>query len=133
MAGSRVELSIEGDIHLVSADEEALSQAFHNILDNAAKFSGREKKIEVKVVCKESRVEIAVQDWGIGISENEQKKVFEKFYRSKQASSVSPTGTGLGLTLVKHIMDGHAGSVVIQSQLGKGSCVSLVLPSTQGG
>ena len=133
MAGFRVEMSIEGDIPLVSADEEALSQALHNILDNAAKFSGREKNIGVKVMCKDGRVEIAVQDWGIGISDNELKKVFEKFYRSKQASSVSPTGTGLGLTLVKHIMNGHGGSVVIQSQLGKGSRVSLILPLAKGG
>ena len=61
------------------------------------------------------------------------KKVFEKFYRGKQAPSISPTGTGLGLTLVKHIMAGHGGSVVIDSQPGKGSRVLLILPIAKGG
>jgi len=133
MAGFIMEMDIGKDIPLVSADEEALRQAFHNILDNAVKFSGQEKKIAVKVSCKKDRVEIAVQDRGVGIPENEQSKVFEKFYRGKKASSISPTGTGLGLTLVKHIMGGHGGSVVIQSKPGKGSCVSLILPLAKGG
>ncbi|MGB6865205.1 MAG: HAMP domain-containing sensor histidine kinase, partial [Candidatus Aminicenantaceae bacterium] len=78
-------------------------------------------------------VKITVRDKGVGIPENEQKKIFDKFYRGKQASSVAPTGTGLGLTLVKHIMEAHRGDVVIQSQPGKGSCVSLILPVGKGG
>ncbi|TET25762.1 MAG: HAMP domain-containing histidine kinase, partial [Candidatus Aminicenantes bacterium] len=81
---------------------------------------------------KENSVEIAVRDRGIGIPEKEQKKIFEKFYRGKQASSVSPTGTGLGLTLVKHIMDSHGGDVIVKSQPGEGSCVSLILPIHKG-
>ncbi|MFC2167006.1 sensor histidine kinase [Acidobacteriota bacterium] len=117
----------------VLADEEALNQAFHNILDNAAKFSQREKKIEVSVERKGDKVEISVSDKGIGIPESEQKKIFEKFYRGKKASSISPTGTGLGLTLVKHIMTAHGGDVVVQSLPGEGSRVSLILPIREGG
>jgi signal transduction histidine kinase len=132
MAGFEVETTIEDEIPEVLADEEALSQALHNILDNAAKFSGREKKIDVEVKHKEHSVEISVQDRGIGIPESERKKVFEKFYRGKQASAVSPTGTGLGLTLVRHILDGHGGNVVISSQPEKGSRVSLILPLAKG-
>lgn len=133
MAGFEVAITLEDEIPPVLADEEALSQALHNILDNAAKFSGREKKIDVTLSVKGDRVEIAVQDRGLGIDENEQKRVFEKFYRGKRASSLSTTGTGLGLTLVKHIMDGHGGSVAIQSQAGKGTRVSLILPQARGG
>jgi len=131
-AGFRVEIKMDKDIPPVLADEEALKQALHNILDNAAKFSRREKTIDVAVIRRQDSVEIAVEDSGIGIPENEQKKVFEKFYRGKQASSVSPTGTGLGLTLVKHIMDAHGGDVVIRSQPGKGTCVVLILPLEKG-
>jgi signal transduction histidine kinase/tetratricopeptide (TPR) repeat protein len=133
MSGFSVETKIDDDIPHVFADEEAMSQALHNILDNAVKFSGTEKNIQVKIIRRQNSVEVAVQDRGVGISENEQKKVFEKFYRGKQASSVSPTGTGLGLTLVKHILDGHRGDVVIKSQTGKGTCVSLILPFGKGG
>ena len=133
MAGFEVETNIENDIPAVLADEESLSQALHNILDNAVKFSGSERKINIEVRYNKERVEIAVQDWGIGMAEDEQKRVFEKFYRGKRASSVSPTGTGLGLTLVRYIMDGHGGSVTIRSQPGKGSRVSLILPLAKGG
>ena len=133
MDGYRVEITIDGDIPPVFADEDAMSQALHNILDNAAKFSGEEKDINVEVALEQDTVKIVIQDSGVGIPENELKKIFEKFYRGKQASSVAPTGTGLGLTLVKHIMEAHRGDVVIQSQSGEGSCVSLILPVGKGG
>ena len=128
-----VGIEVDDDIPFVFVDEEAMSQAIRNILDNAAKFSGQEKKINVRIHRKKNSVEIAVQDKGIGIPENEQKRIFEKFYRGKQASHVSPTGTGLGLTLVKHIMDAHGGDVVIRSQPREGTCVSLILPIHEGG
>ena len=126
MTGVKVNIELDGDFPQVFADEEAMSQALHNILDNAAKFSGPEKYIGVNVIRRQDSVEIAVQDRGVGIPENEQKRVFDKFYRGKQASSVSPTGTGLGLTLVKHIMDAHKGEISCDSQLGKGSTFSLI-------
>lgn len=133
LSGFTVKLQMENNSFPVYADEEALNQAVHNILDNAAKFSLREKKIEVSVERKGGKIEIAVLDNGIGIPENEQRKIFEKFYRGKQASSISPTGTGLGLTLVKHIMAAHGGDVVIWSRQGEGSRVSLILPIREGG
>ena len=132
LAGFRVETRIDENLPPVLADEDALRQALHNILDNAAKFSRREKNIDVAVIRRQDSVEIAVEDKGIGIPENEQKKIFEKFYRGKQASSVSPTGTGLGLTLVKHIMDAHGGEVTVRSQPGKGTRVVLILPLEKG-
>jgi len=128
----KVGIEIDDNIPPVFADEEAMGQALRNILDNAAKFSGQEKKINVQIVRKENSVEIAVRDRGIGIPENEQKRIFEKFYRGKQASSVSPTGTGLGLTLVKHIVDAHGGKIIVRSQPGEGSSFSLILPIHKG-
>ncbi len=128
-------VAIESDAYIppVLADDEAMRQALHNILDNAAKFSAGEKDIDVAVKRRQDSVEIAVEDRGVGIPEGEQKKVFEKFYRGRQASSVSPTGTGLGLTLVKHIMDAHGGRVAITRRPGKGTRVSLILPLGKGG
>jgi signal transduction histidine kinase len=130
--GFKVGIEMADDIPPVFVDEETMSQALRNILDNAAKFSGQEKEINVQIVHKERSAEITVKDRGIGIPDNEQKRIFEKFYRGKQASSVSPTGTGLGLTLVKHIMDAHGGNIIVQSQPGEGSCVSLILPIHRG-
>jgi signal transduction histidine kinase len=130
--GFKVGIEIDDNIPPVLADEEAMSQALRNILDNAAKFSGGEKKINIQIVRQENSVEIAVQDRGIGIPDSEQKRIFEKFYRGKQAPSISPTGTGLGLTLVKHIMDAHRGNIIVRSKPGEGSCVSLILPIHKG-
>ncbi len=132
MAGVKVAIEIENDTLPVYADEEAISQALHNILDNAAKFSILEKQIDVEVGRKQDFVEIAVRDRGIGIPESEKNKIFDKFYRGKQASSVSPTGTGLGLTLVKHIVDAHGGDVIVQSRPGEGSRVSIIFPCREG-
>ena len=128
----KIKIEAGHNIPPVFADSEAISQVMHNILDNAAKFSSQKKEIDVEVVRRETSIEIVVRDKGIGIPESEQKKIFEKFYRGKQASSVSPTGTGLGLTLVKHIMKAHKGDVVVRSQPGEGSCVSLILPIGEG-
>jgi len=130
--GLAIRVQAEELIPRVSVDEEALGQALHNILDNAVKFSPGEKKIDVAIRNKPGAVEISVEDRGIGIPENELKRIFEKFYRGRQAASVSPTGTGLGLALVKHIMDAHHGDVFIRSRPGVGSCVSLVLPVEEG-
>ena len=132
LSGFVVKLQMETGKFPVYVDEDAINQAFHNILDNAVKFSQREKRIDVLVERKRDKVEIAVLDKGIGIPEHEQKKIFEKFFRGKKASSISPTGTGLGLTLVKHIMTAHDGAVIVQSKPGEGSKVSLILPIREG-
>lgn len=132
LSGFVVKLQMENNHFPVYVDEDAINQAFHNILDNAVKFSQREKKIDVLVERKGGKVEIAVLDKGIGIPESEQKKIFEKFYRGKKATSISPTGTGLGLTLVKHIMAAHEGEIIVQSRPGEGSRISLILPIRTG-
>ncbi len=127
-SGFSIVFEVEENLPPVMADEEALGQALHNVLDNAAKFSGPARNIDVEISRGTGNVEISVRDRGVGIPESERKKVFEKFFRGRQASSVSPTGTGLGLTLVRHIMDGHGGDVLIQSHPGKGTRVTLILP-----
>jgi len=131
-AGFRIGFRTDDGVSAVPLDEEAIGQALHNILDNAVKFSPGDATIDVEVRKKDDAVEIAVRDKGIGIPENEQKKIFEKFYRGKRAASVSPTGTGLGLALVRHIVHAHHGDVVIQSRPGEGTRVSIILPVRGG-
>ena len=131
-SGISVSVQFDEDIPPVSVDDDALSQALHNILDNAVKFSPSDKIIDVKILKRPFDVEIVVRDRGMGFSENEIKRVLNKFYRGKHASQVSPTGTGLGLALVKHIMEAHGGEVCIQSQPEGGSRVSLIFPFGEG-
>ncbi len=127
-----IRLQSDDHIPLIAVDEEAMDQALHNILDNAVKFSLGEKKVDVEIRKKKDAVEISVEDRGIGIPEDEHVRIFEKFYRGRQAASISPTGTGLGLALVKHIMDAHHGDIRIRSRSGEGTLVSLVLPLDEG-
>lgn len=110
----------------LNIDQDAVKQALINLIDNAMKYSQKEKEIEVSITDRNKEVEIQVKDKGIGIPLVEQKKIFNGFYRSKEASQLSPKGVGLGLKIVKHIMDAHKGRIEIKSQMGEGSVLSLI-------
>jgi signal transduction histidine kinase len=107
-------------------DGDAIKQALTNLIDNAIKYSKAAKEVEILVKNREEEVEIAIKDKGIGISEKEQQKIFKNFYRSAEAVKQFPDGVGLGLKIIKHIMDAHGGSIKITSQPGKGSTFSLI-------
>jgi signal transduction histidine kinase len=114
-------------------DREALAQAFNNLLENAVKFSSGKKKIEVTVKKDENNVIIEVSDRGIGIPQDEQDKIFDKFYQGRNALRQSVKGTGLGLTLVKHTVEAHEGRITVHSKIGEGSTFSLILPIKKKG
>ncbi|NOR12294.1 MAG: hypothetical protein GQ545_03480 [Candidatus Aminicenantes bacterium] len=109
-------------------DRDAIKQALTNLLDNAIKYSTDEREISVRLIGNKDEIEIQIQDKGIGISAEDQKKIFDDFFRSPEAIRKSPMGVGLGLRVVKYVMEAHRGEVRIRSQLGKGSTVSLVFP-----
>jgi signal transduction histidine kinase len=119
---------LQDDLPLLEVDKEALGQALLNIVNNAVKYSAERKHIEVRVRREDGRVTIAVADRGIGIHKAEQAKVFEKFYRSEDSLVHETRGSGLGLALVRHIMEAHGGGVELQSEPGEGSTFTLVLP-----
>src|SRR5262249_11482386 len=112
----------------VSADADALEQAILNLLSNAMKYSGTSRQIELRLKSHEDEVIIEVADQGIGIDPQEQRRVFEKFYRGRSGEKDHIAGTGLGLTVVKHIVDAHRGRVDLQSTPGVGSTFSIRLP-----
>jgi signal transduction histidine kinase len=98
---------------------------FDNLIKNANKYSGKNTQIRVSTIENDDTVEVVVEDSGIGISPENLDKVFQRFYRVKQHVE---TGSGLGLSIVKHIVDLHKGKIVLtQSELG-GLKVSIVLP-----
>ena len=109
-------------------DQDALKQALTNLIDNAIKYSSNKREIKVTLSEKSDHVEIQVKDRGIGIPENEREKIFKGFYRVADAQQLAPKGVGLGLKIVKHIMEAHGGDVRIDSQPGKGSTFILVFP-----
>ena len=114
------------DLPKIIIDREAVSEALVNLIDNAVKYSSDIKFIKMITRYENDSVTIEVQDKGIGISDEDQKKVFDKFYRVSTGLVHTTKGTGLGLALVKQIVDAHKGSIELKSKLGEGSSFKLV-------
>ncbi|HEY7409100.1 MAG TPA: HAMP domain-containing sensor histidine kinase [Vicinamibacteria bacterium] len=131
--GFTLEAKVPADLPLVEADKEALEQALLNLVHNAVKYSPHEKYLGLEVRREGDHLLVAVADRGIGVAKGEQKKIFDKFYRSADSLVHDTKGSGLGLTLVRHIMEAHGGRVELESTPGKGSTFTLVLPISQGG
>ena len=113
---------------VVRGDQQILSEAVGNLIANAIAYSPRGSSVGIGVSRVGSAVEIAVTDRGIGIAEDEQQRVFERFYRSDQARSRRTGGTGLGLSIVKHAVQRHGGEVRLWSRPGRGSTFTVHLP-----
>ncbi|MFC2156609.1 ATP-binding protein [Acidobacteriota bacterium] len=128
-----LECEIPDRLPQMPGDKEAVSRALFNLLDNAVKYSGKDPKVYFRAHVEGDFVLLEVQDKGFGISEDEQKKVFEKFYRSPDPTSKNIEGSGIGLTLVNHIIKAHGGEVLLESILGEGTRVILKLPIFQKG
>jgi signal transduction histidine kinase len=101
-----------------------------NLLDNAVKYSNGLKDVAVTVGTAGTDVHIAVRDRGIGIAAAEQKKIYEKFYRVGGTLVHDVKGSGLGLSIVMHVVKAHGGRVELVSAPGDGSTFTIVLPST---
>jgi signal transduction histidine kinase len=115
----------------VVIDPDAIAQAFINLLDNAVKYSGGSKEIGVKLAEQGEMVTISVIDHGVGIAGEEREKVFEKFYRVGNCLVHDVKGSGLGLSIVKHIVEAHHGRVTVESEPGHGSAFTVHLPVDQ--
>jgi signal transduction histidine kinase len=126
--GLAIHSDIAPDLPSILLDRDSLSQALNNLIDNAEKFSQDRKEINLNVKLDGTNIIISITDYGIGIPQTEIDKIFDKFYQGKSALSQSVRGTGLGLTLVKHIVEAHGGRVSVKSEMGQGSTFALILP-----
>lgn len=112
----------------VLGDRVQLVSALENLVINAIKYSGDGKKVAVDVLATEEVVRIAVVDQGIGIAAKDHQRIFERFYRVDRARSRTTGGSGLGLSIVRHVVSNHGGTVVLESEEGRGSTFTIVLP-----
>jgi signal transduction histidine kinase len=131
LEGAARDFTIECDAPdgaMVHADREALSQALWNLLDNAVKYSGPSRIVQVDVE-QGREVSLRVRDRGPGIPASERKLVFRKFARGSAARLGNVRGTGIGLAMVRHIVEAHGGRVTLDSEPGSGSTFTIVLPA----
>ncbi|HTS83023.1 MAG TPA: ATP-binding protein [Myxococcaceae bacterium] len=112
----------------VEGDREALAGALLNLLHNAYKYSGGEKRIELRAGVRNGGVDIEVEDHGVGISKRDRKRVFERFYRVDNLLTRQTEGSGLGLSISRRIVEAHGGRLTVKSELGKGSTFTIHLP-----
>ena len=114
-------------------DRESIARSLLNLVNNALKYSQDRKYIGVNLYRDNGSVKLEVVDRGIGIARNEQSKIFEKFYRAGDPLVHNTKGSGLGLSLVRHIAHAHGGEVEVESTPGKGSKFTLSLPVVRAG
>jgi signal transduction histidine kinase len=126
--GFAFEENISSDVPPVIVDREAIARSLLNLVNNALKYSKDQKYIGVSLYRANSRVNLEVRDRGIGIAANEQEKIFEKFYRCGDPLVHNIKGSGLGLSLVRHIARAHGGDVLVESTPEKGSKFTIALP-----
>ena len=127
-AGYCLRANVDPELPEVKADADALQQAIVNLLSNAVKYSGASREIELAVTRLGDRAEVLVRDFGVGIALPDQARIFEPFYRAASVENRSIQGAGLGLAVVRHVMSGHGGEVLLESVPGKGSTFRLLLP-----
>ncbi|HJP94184.1 MAG TPA: HAMP domain-containing sensor histidine kinase [Pyrinomonadaceae bacterium] len=129
--GFLLEEQIDPGIPAVKVDREAIARALVNLVNNALKYSDNEKFLGVRLYRDNALLKLEVSDRGIGIERHEQTRIFEKFYRTCDPLVHNTKGSGLGLSLVKHITHAHGGQVEVESIPGRGSKFTMSLPLTQ--
>lgn len=112
----------------IRADRELLEYAVYNLLTNAIKYSPRESAVRIAARRDNAAVQISVADQGIGMSKDEVKRLFQKFYRTERAEKSGIQGTGIGLSIVKEIITLHGGSITVESAPEQGSTFTVTLP-----
>lgn len=130
--GFKLRVEIDEGLPAVSIDQDAIEQAVLNLLHNAMKYSGDSREIDLRLRRSGNLALIQVADRGVGIAPQEQKKIFEKFYRVPSQENERLPGTGLGLSLVHHIVTAHGGRIEVESAPGEGSTFSIFLPLEKG-
>jgi signal transduction histidine kinase len=115
-----------GENPVIMADLAMMKQIVGNLLTNAVKYSPDADKVDLRVNCRPARIEIQVQDYGIGMRETDIRQAFTPFYRAEAVQSIQ--GSGLGLSIVQYALDKHSGLIHIDSKIGEGALFTVHLP-----
>jgi two-component system sensor histidine kinase VicK len=128
--GHEMSLELDGSSPTVVCDKDRIEQVLVNVISNAIKYTPDNGHIQISACVKEGDVCIEVRDDGIGIPRESIPRLFERFYRVDKARSRAAGGSGLGLSIAKEIVDAHRGSIIVESELGKGTKITITLPTS---
>jgi two-component system sensor histidine kinase VicK len=124
----KLSFNLPPKLPVIRGDRDKIVMAMHNLIGNALKYTAKGGSVSVNVKADGKQLLFSVNDTGIGISEDEAERIFERFYRAKDPRVEKITGTGLGLTLAREVIRLHGGDVTVESELNKGSTFTLTLP-----
>jgi signal transduction histidine kinase len=115
-------------VAVIKGDRNAILQVFYNLVDNAVKFSGSSRQIDISLFSGDDELQFCVKDYGIGISGKDREKIFDRFYRGEEPQRLGIKGSGIGLTIVQKIIEAHKGHLMVESKPGEGSTFCVHLP-----
>ncbi|MCB6916175.1 HAMP domain-containing histidine kinase [Enterococcus avium] len=124
-----ISVKIHGERPVVSADKDKMSQVLTNLLSNAIKFTQKEGRIDFSITSDKNNILLSIEDNGIGLEKDQQFHIFDRFYMADPSRSSSLGGQGIGLAIVKSIVEAHNGTIEVKSNLGLGTKFSIKLPS----
>jgi len=131
--GVRLISTVPADFPLIEADRMRIEQVVTNLVHNAVKFTSQGGSVTIHAVDRGEHVQVSVADTGIGIPPEEQERIFDRFYQVDSSATRAYRGTGLGLTICKHIVEYHGGRIWVESVEGEGSTFHFILPKRMGG
>ncbi|MCI6890446.1 MAG: ATP-binding protein [Treponema sp.] len=125
-----ITVNLTGDSGLINGVQPVIYEMVYNLVDNAIKYNVQDGKVDINLqnLMESHRVILTVKDTGIGIPANEKERIFERFYRIDKSRSKQNGGTGLGLSIVKHAAKYHEASILVNSEVGKGSTFTVIFP-----
>ena len=123
-----IRYSCPDQVPIIQADKDSILQVIYNLVDNAIKFSGTSRQIDINLFSKNNAFVLCVKDYGIGISIKDQERIFDRFYRGDEPQRLGIKGSGISLTIVKKIIEAHKGYLTLESKPGEGSTFYVHLP-----
>ena len=127
--GITLQVELADNLPTILGNQHHLMQAFNNVIENAVKFSPHGGRVTIRAACHDEQIAIDVIDTGIGIAYDDQPRIFEQFFRGTHPGIEPISGSGLGLSLVKAVIDAHEGRVWLESEVNKGTVVHMILPT----